>query len=174
VECKLLLDALLESLSLLQSQGVSLGNDGDDVDDIRKLLQDDNVDRLEGVTRWLDEEQAGVNSGILDVTLSLGCELLAQVSGVLILDVFDDGIPAAIVVHQIAVARSVDNVELQAHTVLLDVVGNGMDLGSGSNLLIGKHTTFRLHQVRSEDGVDERRFAQASLTYKYFVSILLF
>ena len=34
VESKLLLDALLELLALLDSQGVSLGNDGDNVDDI--------------------------------------------------------------------------------------------------------------------------------------------
>ena len=94
VESKLLPDALLESLSLLEGEGVGLGNDGDDVDNIGKLLQDNNVDWLERVARGLDEEQAAVDAGILDVTLTLGGKLLPQVRGVLILDVLDDGVPA--------------------------------------------------------------------------------
>ena len=49
VESKLLLDSLLEGLSLLDSQGISLGNDGNNVDDIGKLLQDDDVDGLKRV-----------------------------------------------------------------------------------------------------------------------------
>lgn len=49
VESKLLLDTLLESQSLLGGQRISLGNDGNNVDDIGKLLQDNNIDGLEGV-----------------------------------------------------------------------------------------------------------------------------
>ena len=94
MESKLLLDALLESLSLLEGQGVGLGNDGDDVDDIGELLQDDNIDGLERVSRGLDKEQAAVNAGVLNVSLSLGGKLLAQVCRVLVLDVLDDGVPA--------------------------------------------------------------------------------
>jgi hypothetical protein len=42
----------------------------------------------------LDEEQAAVNTGILDVTLTLSSEFLAEVRRVLILDVLDNGVPA--------------------------------------------------------------------------------
>ena len=94
VEGKLLLDALLESLALLEGQRVGLGDDGDDVDNVGQLLQDDNIDGLERVAGGLDEEQAAVDAGVLDVALSLGGELLAEVCRVLVLDVLDDGVPA--------------------------------------------------------------------------------
>ena len=42
----------------------------------------------------LDEEQAAVDAGILDITLTLSCEFLAKVCRVLILDVLDNGVPA--------------------------------------------------------------------------------
>jgi hypothetical protein len=165
VESKLLLDALLESLSLLEGQGVGLGNDGDDVDDIGELLQDDNIDGLERVSRGLDEEQAAVNAGVLNVSLSLGGKLLAQVCRVLVLDVLDDGVPAAVVVDQVAVSRGVNNVELEAHAVLLDNVGDGVNLGGLSDSLIREHTTLGVDQVGGEDGVDKGRLAQTSLTF---------
>ena len=44
----------------------------------------------------LDEEQAAVNTSILDVTLTLSGEFLAEVCRVLILDVLDNGVPADI------------------------------------------------------------------------------
>lgn len=45
----------------------------------------------------LDEEQAAVDTGILDITLTLRGELLAEVCRVLVLDVLDDGVPASVV-----------------------------------------------------------------------------
>lgn len=99
MERKLLLDALLEVLSLLEGKRVRLGDDGHDINHVGKLLEDDNVDGLEGVARRLDEEEAAVDAGVLDVSLSLRGELLAEVGRVLVLDVLDDGIPAALVVH---------------------------------------------------------------------------
>lgn len=155
VEGKLLLDALLELSSLLQCQGVGFGNDGDDIDDVGQLLEDDNIDGLQRVASRLDEEQAAVNTGVLDVSLTLGRKLLAQVGGVLILDVLDDSVPAAIVVHQVSVSGSVNDVQLESHAVLLNVVRNGVDLGCGSDVLIRDHATFRVNKMRGEDGVDE-------------------
>ncbi len=98
VESEFLLDALLEFLSLLEGQRVGLGDNRYDIDNIRKLLQDDNVDGLQRVTGWLDEEQAAVDTSILDIPLALRRQLLSQVRGVLILDVLDDRVPAALVV----------------------------------------------------------------------------
>lgn len=163
VESKFLLDALLERLTLVQSQGVSLSNDGNNVDNIGELLQDDNVDGLKGVAGGLDEEQAAVDAGVLDVTLTLRGELLPQVSGVLVLDVLDDGVPAAVVVDQITVARGVNDVETETDAILLDVVGNGVDFGGRSNNFVGDKTTLGLDKVRSENCVDESRFSETSL-----------
>jgi hypothetical protein len=42
----------------------------------------------------LDEEQAAVDTGILDITLTLRGKLLAEVCRVLVLDVLDNGVPA--------------------------------------------------------------------------------
>ena len=165
MEGKLLLDALLERLALLESERIGLGDDGDDVDDIGKLFQNDNIDRLQGVAGGLDEEQAAVNPGVLDVALTLGSEFLAQVRGVLVLDVLDDRIPTAVVVDQVAIAGSVDDVESQADAVLLDDVGDGVDLGGGTDNLVRDETTLGLNQVRGEDGVDQGRLAQSRLAY---------
>lgn len=122
VEGKLLLYPVLESLALLEGQAVALGNDGDDIDDIAQLLQDDNVNGLEGMAGWLDEEETAVDACILNVALALGCQLFVEVSAILVLDVLDNRVPAAVVVDQVAVTGRVDNVEPQAHTVLLDDV----------------------------------------------------
>lgn len=117
MEGKLLLDALLERLTLFEGEGVGLGNNGNNVDDIGQLLQDNDIDGLEAMRgQWvspkelqesqgmcgansrmaggLDEEQAAVNTSILDVTLTLSGEFLAEVCRVLILDVLDNGVPA--------------------------------------------------------------------------------
>lgn len=163
VERELLLDALLELLALLRGQGIGLGNDGHDIDHVRKLLQDDNINGLEGVTGGLDEEKARVDAGILDVSLSLRGEFLPQVRRVLILDVLDNGVPAAVIVDQVAVARGVDDVESQTNAVLLDNVGDRLDLGGRADGLIGLHATLGVDEVRGKDGVDQSRLAKTSL-----------
>lgn len=43
---------------------------------------------------WLNEEQAAVNTGILDITVTLSGKLLSEVRGMLVLDVFHNGVPA--------------------------------------------------------------------------------
>ena len=106
-----------------------------------------------------------MDTSILDVTLSLGSELLSQVRGVLILDVLDDGVPAAVVVDEIAIAGGVDNVEPQANAVLLNDVGDSLDLGGGADGLVRLKTSLGVDEVRSEDGVDQSRFTETSLAY---------
>lgn len=46
------------------------------------------------MARRLDEEQTAVYASILDVSFSLRRELLSQICRMLILDVFDDRVPA--------------------------------------------------------------------------------
>jgi hypothetical protein len=49
VEGEFLLDSLLECCTLLHRERVGFGDDGDDVDDVRELLEDDNVDGFEPI-----------------------------------------------------------------------------------------------------------------------------
>ena len=137
VESKLLLDARLELLALLEGERVGLGDNRDNVHDVRELLQHHDVDRLKRVTRGLDKEQAAVNARVLDVALSLGGELLAEVGRVLVLDVLHDRVPAPVVVDQVAVPGGVDNVQPETHAVLLNDVRYGMDLSRGSDDFLG-------------------------------------
>ena len=86
---------LLERLALLERERVRLGNDGNDVHHLGELLHDDDINRAERVARRVDEEQAAVDARVLDVTVALRSELLAEVRAVLVLDVLHDRVPAA-------------------------------------------------------------------------------
>src|ERR1700761_4944373 len=114
--------SLLERRPFLQSQAITLGNDWHDVDKLGELLQHDNVDWLQAMAGRLNEEEAAVNASVLQISLTLSSKLLAQISTVLIFDVFDDWIPAALIVHQITVSRSINNVQAQTHAIFLDDV----------------------------------------------------
>ena len=72
------------------------------------------------VTRGLDEEQATVDTGVLDVALTLGRKLLSEVGRMLVFDVLDDGIPAPVVVNLISVSWGVNDVKAEPDAVLLD------------------------------------------------------
>lgn len=73
----------------------------------------------------------------------------------LILDVFDDWIPAAVVVDQISETRRVHDVETKTNTVLFDHVRDGMDLGGATNGFGWRQATLGLYKMRREDGVDQ-------------------
>ncbi len=77
VEGELLLYPLLESTSFLECQRIRLGDDWNDVDDIGELLQNDNVNRLQSMPRRLNEEETAMDASILDVSFTLGGELLS-------------------------------------------------------------------------------------------------
>lgn len=93
------------------------------------------------MARGLDEKQAAVDTGILNITVTLGSKFLAKVCRVLILDVLHNRIPTrcivsltrthhypkeiigevpSVVVNLVTVARSVDNVQPETDTVFLD------------------------------------------------------
>lgn len=46
------------------------------------------------MARWLDEEQAAVDAGVLNIAVTLSSKLLSEICGVLILDVLHNRIPA--------------------------------------------------------------------------------
>lgn len=49
MEGEFLLDALLERLTLFEGERVGLGNNGNNIDDIGQLLQNNDIDRLEAM-----------------------------------------------------------------------------------------------------------------------------
>ena len=77
VECKFFLDALLEGSALFEGKRVGLGDHGNDIDDIGELLQNNNIDWFQGVTRGLDEEETAVDTGVLDVSVALRGKFLS-------------------------------------------------------------------------------------------------
>lgn len=182
VEREFLLDAILELLTLLHGEGVSLGDHWHHVDGLAQLLEHDNVDWSQAMARRVDEVQTAVDARVLDVPTSdhqlclrsfkyflhspftLSCQLFPQVCGVLVLDVFDDRIPAAVVVDQVTIAGGVDDVEPKPDAVLLDHMSNRMDLGRLANAFLRRQAALGFDEVRGEDGVDERRLAETGLT----------
>jgi len=120
VERKLLLDSVLEGLAFFQSETISFGDDWNYVDNLAELLQHYDIDRLKCVTSWVNKIQAAVDPGILNVSLSLRSEFLAEVSRVLVLDVLDNWVPAAVVVDEITEAWCIDNVQAETDTVLFN------------------------------------------------------
>ena len=85
---------MLEDLPFFHRQTVRLGDDWHDIDNLAQFLHHDDVDRAKRVTSRVDEVQAAVNTCVLDVAVTNGCQLFAQVRAVLVLDVFDDSVPA--------------------------------------------------------------------------------
>jgi hypothetical protein len=156
MERELLLYALLERLTLLQSERVALSNDRYHVDKFAELLENHNINRLQGMAAGLDEEQAAMDSGVLQISLALSSELLAQICRMLVLDILDDRIPAALVVDQVTVAGSIDNVEPQTNAILFNDVRHSLDLGRAADRLVWLQAALAVDKVRGEDRVDER------------------
>ena len=173
MEGKFLLYSVLECLTLLQGQTVALGNDRYDVDDVAQLLQHDDINGFEGMSRGLDEEQAAMDACVLDVALTLGREFLVQIGPVLVFDELDNGVPATVVVDAVAVARGVDNVEAEADAVLFDDMGGGLDFGGAADWLLWGDAALGVEEMGCEDGVDESGFAQTGLTCNCTIRMML-
>jgi hypothetical protein len=82
---------------------------------------------------------------------------------VLVLDVLDNGVPAAVVVDQVAVTGSVNNVQAQPHAVLLNDVGDCLNLAGLPDGLGWRKAALGLDEVRGEDGVNQSRLAETGL-----------
>jgi hypothetical protein len=83
---------------------------------------------------------------------------------VLVFDVLDNGVPAAVVVDQITVAGGVHDVQAQTDAVLLDYVCDRVDFGGLADGFVGGETAFAVDEMRGEDGVDEGGLAEAGLS----------
>lgn len=85
---------LLKRKPFFHRQAVRLCDDRHHVHDLAQLFQHDNVDRAQRVTRRIDEEKRAMNPSVLDMAVSHRRQLLSEVRAVLVLDIFDDRIPA--------------------------------------------------------------------------------
>lgn len=141
VEGQLLVNTLLEFLTLRKGETVTLSNDRHDVDIVLKFLQDRDVDWLETVASRLDEEETAVNTGVIEEPISLGGKFLAQINTVLLLDVLHDRDPTLVIVDVVTVPGRVDDGEMETNTVFLQSVGGLDDLCGGANRLVGSELT---------------------------------
>lgn len=164
-------DSFLEQIAFVHSERVRLGDHRNHVDHIAQLLHHRDVDRAQSMTRRVDEEETAVNARIDNVPIAHRGELLSEVSRMLILDVLDDRVPAIVVVHLVAVARGVDDVQSKPHTVFHNHVRNRVDLGGLANHLIRCESSLGIDQMRCKQRVDERRFAQSRLTHDHDVKL---
>lgn len=99
---------LLELCEVVRCEGVSLGDDGDQVDASAELLHDFNVQRLEAVAGRANEVQAGVHTEI-NLLGSARLLLLKHVALMLVVEELDDRLPRVAVVHVVAETRSVND-----------------------------------------------------------------
>jgi len=70
----------------------------------------------------VDQVETAVDAGVLDVTVAHHGELFAEVSAVLVFDVFDDRVPAVLVVDLVAIHGRVDDIHSQLDAVFDDDV----------------------------------------------------
>jgi len=154
----------LEPLPLLQRQAVTLRNNRHNIDDLAQLLHHDHVNRPQGMAGGVDEVQTAVDARVLDVSVTHSRQFLAQVRAVLVFDVFNDSIPASLVVDLVSVTWSINDIEPKLDTVLNNDMGNSLNLRCLPDGLVRGKTTLRVNEVRGENSVDERRLAQTSLT----------
>jgi len=155
---------LLECEPLFRRQAVRLCDNRHHVHDLAQLLQHDDVDCAQRVSRRVDKEQRAVNPSVLDVAVSHRRQLFSQIRAVLVLDVFDNRVPAVVIVDLISVTRRVNDVQPQPNTVFHDNMGDGVYFRCLSDIFIRSESTFRVNQVRREERVDQRRLSQTGLT----------
>jgi hypothetical protein len=132
----------LERIPLRTRQAIRLGDNRHDINHLAQLLHDNHINRAERMSRGAEEVQAAVNTRVLNVSVPHRGKLFAQVRRVLVLDVFDYGIPAekkkgphfvnsgraslgkrkrngpSLVVDLIAIPGRIDDVQSQPNAIL--------------------------------------------------------
>lgn len=90
---QLLPDLHLELLSLVQCQAVALRNNRNNVDNLTQLLHDDDINWAKRMASGADKVKATMYTRVLNVAVTHRSQLLAKIRGVLVFDVFNNGIP---------------------------------------------------------------------------------
>jgi hypothetical protein len=155
-----------EGSNLLIGEGVSLGNDRNQVDLGMKALHNLDIQRLQRVTGGLDEEHTGMNAVVNDVhavDLVLGIEISVKT----LLDVVDNRPPRLIVVDEVAKAWSVNYRQTKTYSRLLNIRADRLDRDRlGDDVKAGPLALLRWVQGSIEEGVDESRLSETRFTCK--------
>lgn len=155
---------MLEPGEVSWREGVCLCNDRNEVDAGRHLSHDLDVQWLQGVASWANEEQTSVHTQV-DLVAALWLLLLQHVALVLIVQKFYDWLPAIAVVHVVAKARCVDDRQADLEELLLELCLCDLDLDSFVNLFCMTSLVVGVVLDRSaEKSVDERGLSEARLT----------
>lgn len=168
---KLLLDGFFESFTLCKGQRVAFGNNRNNISYFRQSLQDNEIYRLEAVPSRLDEEQNTMDSSVGQILLSLGSKLLSQVVAMLILDIFDNGIPALFIIDLISVSWSIDDVKLESHAIFLDYIGCDFDFAGSANGFAGASSTTGFCQRSSKQRVNQSGFSKTRLSNHHQIEL---
>jgi len=100
---------------------------------------------------------------VVDRVLSVDLALLLEEGIKTLVDGGDDGLPAGGIVDEIAVARGVEDVDLELDALLLDGGRVNLDRHLGCGLFRGLLGDARLKDGRAKESVDKGRLAQARL-----------
>lgn len=90
------------------AQGISLGDNGDQVNTRAQALHDLNVEGLESVSSGANEVQAGVHTHV-DLVRPAGLLFLEHVRLVLVIQELDDRLPGVTVVDIVTEAGGINN-----------------------------------------------------------------
>lgn len=157
--------SLLEQSNLLIRQGISLGNDGDQVHFGVQTTHHLDVERLQRVARGLDEVDTGMHTVVNNVH-PVDPVLRLEISIEALLNVLDNRAPGVIVVDEVTEARSVHHGQAETDTILFDVGADGLNRhGLGNDVVAGALAFLRRVERRIEQRVDQSRLSQSRLTY---------
>lgn len=124
--CNLHAYPLLVVVNFIVSNGVGLGNDGNQVDFGVELLHNLNVNGLQRVPGGLDEVDDSVNT-VVDNVHTVDLVLGIQVGVKTLLDVLDNRVPGLIVVDEVTKAGCIDYRQPQTDTILFNVCADRLD-----------------------------------------------
>jgi hypothetical protein len=100
--------SLLEASQVSGAEGVSLGNNGNQVDSGAQTLHDFDIKRLQGVAGGANEVEAGMDTEV-DLVRSAGLLLLQHIRLMLVIEELNNGLPRIAVVDVVTKSRGVDN-----------------------------------------------------------------
>ena len=111
---------MLEVGNFLVCQRVCLGNDRNQVDFGVQPTHDFDVQRLQGVTSWLDEVDTCVNA-IVDNVHAVNLVLGLKVCIKSLLNIFHNWPPRIIIVDKVSKTRCVHHSQSKPHSIFDDV-----------------------------------------------------
>ena len=156
--------SLLERRDLLVGESVGLGNDGDQVDLGVQPLHDLNVQRLEGVTGWLNEKDTRMDPVVNDIH-TVDLVLSIEIGVKTLLDVVHNRPPGLVVVHEVTETGRVNHCQAKTNTGLLDVCADRLDgNGLGNDVEARALALLRRVQRGVEQSIDEGRLSKPRFT----------